>query len=125
VDDAQAALKSARAGTALAKAQLNEAQMKLGATGGENAAVRQAQADLRMARLNLGHTAVAAPCNGRISRLSLNPGDVVQQGRSLFALVCTDEYWVYANYKETDLGRIRPGQNATIDVDMYPDHPFH
>lgn len=125
VDDANAALKGAHAALALARARLSEARMKLGAAGGENATIRQAQADLRMARLNLGYTTITAPCNGRISRLSLNPGDVVEQGRSLFALVCTDEYWVYANYKETDLGRIRPGQKATIDVDMYPDHPFH
>lgn len=125
LDDAQAVLKSSRASLALAKARLNEAKMKLGSTGENNATVHQARANLKMARLNLGYTTVRAPCDGRISNLSMRPGDVIQPQRPLFALVCIHEYWVYANYKETDLGRIRPGQKATIKVDMYPNHSFH
>ena len=124
LDDAQAQLQSAEAALHLAEAKLHQAQVKRGKAGEKNEQVRQAQATLDQARLDLRHTSVKAPCTGQVSGVGLNAGDVVGAGKPQFALVCTDRYWVYANYKETDITRIRPGQTATIKVDMYPDHTF-
>ena len=124
LDDAQAKLKSARAALQLAKAKLQEARQNLGSAGERNERIKQAQSKLKAAQLNLAHTQIKAPCTGRIAGLTLQQGDMVNAGSSQFALVCTQRFWVYANFKETDLTRIRPGQTADVTVDMYPDHPF-
>ena len=57
--------------------------------------------------------------------LSLRPGNTVQPGAPLFVVIGDQDYWVDANFKETELKEIRPGQKATIKSDVYPDHPFH
>jgi len=123
--DARAALDSARAALHLAQAKLNQAQKELGSTGTRNERVQKAQAQLDQAQKHLADTRVTAPCTGRVSGVKLQQGDVVQSGAPQFALVCQNRYWVYANFKETDLTRIRPGQTADINVDMYPNHAFH
>jgi len=123
--DARATLDSARASLHLAEAKLNQAQKELGPTGTRNERVKKAQAQLDQAQKHLADTRVTAPCDGRVSGVKLQRGDVVQSGASQFALVCQNRYWVYANFKETDLTRIRPGQTADIAVDMYPNHTFH
>ena len=125
LDDASAQLKSARAAVALAKARLEEAKRQLGQDGADNESIRKAQAAVKLAALDLKHTRVTAPCDGILAGVPLNGGDMVTPDTSQFALVCTHRYWVYANFKETDLGRIRPGQFATVKVDMYPHHLFH
>lgn len=89
------------------------------------AAQRIAEAGLATARLNLAYTRVSAPVSGWVTNLTLRTGDVVAAGRPLFAIVSNEEYWIDANFRETDLYRIHPGQSALIRVDMYPDHTFH
>ncbi len=123
-DNAETTLKGAKAQLTLALAKLRQARMTLGNTGGRNERVREARAAVAEARLFLGDTRVSAACDGRIAKLSLRPGDVVQEGIPLFTLVCDREFWIDANFKETGVGRIRRGQPATISVDMYPGHPF-
>ena len=125
LDDARAALDRAQAALSLARAKLHEAKVQRGESGDRNQQVRKAKAELDQAKLDLQHTSVKAPCTGQVSGVSLNAGDVVAPGRPEFSLVCSNRFWVYANYKETDLPRIRPGQKATISVDMYPNHTFH
>lgn len=125
LDDAVAARDSAKANLTLAKAQLHQARVRLGAPGKRNELIRQAQAALDQAQLDLAHTRVHAACKGRISGLKVRPGDTVSSGDPQFALVCQSRFWVYANFKETDLGRIRPGQTASVSVDMYSGHMFH
>ncbi len=125
LDDARAARDSAVADVRLAQAQLNEARVRLGSTGEQNNRIQQAKAALDQARLDLAHTRVYASCKGRISGLQMQPGDTVKADDPEFALVCESRFWVYANYKETDLSRIRPGQVATVSVDNYPNHTFH
>ncbi len=125
LDNARAALDTARAKVGLAKARLHEARMQLGQSGNGNARVQKAEAAVHQAKLNLSYTTVTAPCSGQLSNVTLQNGDMIQAGHQLFALVCSNRFWVYANFKETDLGRIRPGQKATIKVDMYPNHTFH
>lgn len=125
LDDARTAVDSARADLALAQAQLSQAKKTLGTPGQQNQRIRLARAQLKNVRLDLEHTKVYASCSGQLSGLKLQPGDTVTANDRQFALVCNNRYWVEANYKETDLTRIRPGQVATVSVDMYPDHTFH
>ncbi|WP_116134060.1 HlyD family secretion protein [Tropicimonas sp. IMCC34043] len=103
-----------------AAADLSAARKQLGAVGEGNSEVRAAQATLDQARLALSHTTITAPSTGWIANLSLRPGDIVEPGQSLFALVEDGTWWVDANFRETDLPRIRPGQPARLAIDMYP-----
>ena len=123
-DNAEAAVHGANAQMNLAGAKLRQAQMTLGGSGTQNERVREAAAAVAQALLDLSHTHISAACSGQIAKLSLRPGDVVQNGTPLFTLVCGREYWINANFKETEIGRIRPGQPADISVDMYPGHSF-
>lgn len=125
VTDAEAEYKSARANLEVARARLDEAQRQLGKPGDKNDRVIEAKAKLDQAKWQLDNTTVTAACAGRVSQLDLQPGNVVNADRDAFVLVCNDGYWVNANYKETQLERIRPGQSAKLVVDMYPKHTFH
>lgn len=107
---AQAALDSARAGLASAQAQLIDTQNQ----------IASARAQLATAELDLSYATVTAPADGIVANLSLRQGAAVAAFQPLFALVETAEWWVDANFKETDLPRIRPGQSAAIAVDMLP-----
>jgi membrane fusion protein, multidrug efflux system len=81
------------------------------------AAAKEAQADLDQALLNYGYTQITAPMNGVIGKKSVEPGDRVQPGESLLAVVRLDDVWVTANFKEDQLRRMRPGQPVDIYVD--------
>lgn len=88
------------------------------------ARVEQAKAALAQADVNLQYATVRAPSDGVIARKAVNPGQVVQAGQPLFAIVQVDSVWVTANFKETQLARIRPGQRTTIEVDAYGGRTF-
>jgi membrane fusion protein (multidrug efflux system) len=81
------------------------------------ARVEQAKASLAQAELNLQYTVVKAPVKGIVSRKSVNPGQVVQAGQPVMAIVQIDDVWITANFKETQLEKMRAGQRVTIDVD--------
>jgi len=88
--------------------------------------VQQAQAALDRARLNLSYTVVAAPDDGMVTKVEqLQVGDYITTGQPLFALISTTRVWVEANFKETELTHMRPGQEAVINIDTYPDRDFH
>jgi membrane fusion protein, multidrug efflux system len=89
------------------------------------ALLKAAQADLAVAELNLEHTVVRSPINGVVSKRSVEVGQIVQPGQPLLALVPLQEVWVLANFKETQLTRIRPGQKAEVRVDSFPGTVFH
>ena len=82
--------------------------------------LRAASAQLDKATHDRVMTHVTAPANGWISNINIRPGWVVQAGSPSFAVVEDGRWWVDANFKETDLGRIKRGQSATIHLDMYP-----
>jgi membrane fusion protein (multidrug efflux system) len=124
VDDAEAEYKSAEANLGIANAGLEEAQRQLGKPGEKNDRVIMATATLDHARWELDNTRVTAACDGQVDQLDLRPGSVVRADTPVFALICTDHYWVDANYKETQLTHVRPGQVAEVMVDMYPGHRF-
>jgi membrane fusion protein (multidrug efflux system) len=86
--------------------------------------VQQAKAALEQAELNLQYTTIKAPQKGTISRKSAEAGQVIQPGQPLMALVPLDTVWITANFKETQLSRMRPGQPATIKVDAYGGREF-
>ena len=81
------------------------------------ARVQQAAAALAQAELNLQRTAIKAPSAGIVSRKSVEAGQVIQPGQPLFALVSQGDVWVTANFKETQLRHVQPGQRATVKVD--------
>jgi membrane fusion protein (multidrug efflux system) len=96
----------------------------LGEVGAKNAAVRGAAANLSQATLDLEHTKVYAPASGLIANFGLRPGSMVQREVPLFTIIGDEEYWVDANFKETELDRIVTGQKASVVLDMYKRHPF-
>ena len=125
LDDAEADKLAAAASLAVARAHLKEAREQLGQTGDHNQAVQEAQVALDKARWQLDNTIVTASCDGRIEQLTLQPGDSVQTGQSDFVVVCNQHFWVSANFKETELANIHPGQPVDITLDMYPGVSFH
>jgi membrane fusion protein, multidrug efflux system len=87
--------------------------------GSATASVQKMMAALQQAKLNLQYTTVMAPANGIVSKRSVEVGQVVQPGQPLAALVNLDDIYVTANFKETQLKNMHPGQPAKIHVDAY------
>ena len=87
------------------------------------AQIAQGEAAVHQAELQLSYTKLYAPDSGRITRKSVEPGAYVQVGQTLFSIV-PDRVWVVANFKETQLRHMRPGQPAKVTVDAYPDRVF-
>lgn len=86
--------------------------------------VKSAQAQVDAAKLDVNYTIVTAPIDGQLSNVSLQDGQFVQSGQSLFYLVNTKEKWVVANFKETQLEKMKIGQKVTITADAYPGVKF-
>ena len=84
-----------------------------------DAKVAQQEAVVAQAKLNVEYATVRAPVGGMVSRKSVEVGQIVQQGQPLMAIVPLEQVWVTANFKETQLAAIRPGQTASIKVDAY------
>lgn len=125
-------LAQARAAEQQAHAELATAETgpsQIAATKAHAAAaeahVQQARATLAQAELNLQYTTVKAPVRGIVSKKGINAGQVVQAGQPLLALVQIDQVWVIANFKETQLKNMRPGQRVTVDVDAFGGREFN
>jgi membrane fusion protein, multidrug efflux system len=87
--------------------------------------VRAAKAQLDRARLDLSYAAVSAPDDGIVTRVDdLQVGNFVNPGAAVFSLISSRSIWIEANFRETGLTNMRPGQEATIDVDAYPGRTF-
>lgn len=119
--NAQARLEQAKAGKISAEAQVNTSAAAIEAAKGE---VRTAEANEKRAQVNLGDCAIYAPSDGHVTRRTVEVGNYVQPGGTMFMLV-SPEVWVTANFKETQLTMMRPGQPVTIQVDAFPDREFH
>jgi membrane fusion protein (multidrug efflux system) len=87
--------------------------------------IKKAQAMLDAANLNLAYTVVTASIDGQVSKINIQPGQLVQPGQSLFYIINNADAWVVANFKETQLGKMIVGQKVTLKVDAYPDTDFH
>ncbi len=128
---AQSQLMQARAGASQATAQLQTAQ-----TGPEQVAAQRARASsadarvlqqraaVQQAELNLQYATVKAAVKGIVSKKSVEVGQTVQPGQPLMTVIPLEEVWVTANFKETQLKDMRPGQRATIEVDAYGGRDF-
>ena len=117
-------MQSADAAVKAAEATVQQARSALGQTGDQNANVLAAEAAVKQAELDLARTHVTSPTNGVIANLTLQPGNTVQPGVPLFVVIDDSEYWVDANFKETQLKTLHVGQEAEIKTDMYPDRIF-
>ncbi|MFC5682981.1 HlyD family secretion protein [Flavobacterium sp. MAHUQ-51] len=89
-----------------------------------SANIKKAQALLETAKLNLSYTVVTAAMDGQVSKIDLQPGQLVQPGQSLFYIINNNEAWVIANFKETQLNKMVAGQKVALKVDAYPDYEF-
>ncbi len=126
IDAVTAAARQATAQVAQAEAQLAEAQVVDPQIAAAEAQVKQAEAQvtearaqLQQAMINLGYTNVAAPQDGWVTKRNVEQGNFVAAGTQIMALV-TPQVWVTANFKESQLARMRPGQAVAIHVDAYP-----
>jgi membrane fusion protein (multidrug efflux system) len=124
-DTATSKLKQAAAAVDAAQAQLEENRFALGKLGSENDLIKSVTSLLEKAELNLSYTKVVATESGQISNCTIYPGQYVTSGQTLFALISDRKFWVDANFKETQLKKMQTGQNATIEIDMYPGKIFH
>jgi membrane fusion protein, multidrug efflux system len=94
-------------------------------TAQAQAALAHEEAAEHQAELNLSYTTIVAPVDGTVGNRTLRVGQFVQAGTQLMSIVPTDAAYVVANYKETQLTDVKPGQPATIEVDMFPGRVFH
>ena len=128
LDTAVRNLRDAEDQVKVAEQDLAEANAKLGGDpdipAGKHPDVLEALALRDQAALNLTNTAVYAPIHGFVTNFDLQQGEYVKAGSPIFSLVGSDNSWVHANYKETELTHVRVGQRATISIDTYPDRKF-
>ncbi|MCC7417889.1 MAG: HlyD family secretion protein [Acidobacteria bacterium] len=145
VDSARAQVTEAEAELRVAESHLVQAQageqqalagLRTAQTGPEQVTAMQARAQaaeagvslakaaLQQAELNLGYTTIRAPSAGVVSHRSVEVGQVVQPGQPLLALVAIEDVWVTANFKETQVADIHPGQRATVKVDAFGGRTF-
>jgi membrane fusion protein (multidrug efflux system) len=116
--------QEAEAALANARSQRQQVKVRQAQVDAARSRVGQALANLRQAELNLEYTTIKAPVGGRVTMKTVEIGQVVQSGQPLLSIVDLDDVWVVANYKETALTNVRPGQRATIEVDTYPGAVF-
>lgn len=102
-----------------AKSRVSNKQTEVAAAN-----IKKAKALLEVAQLNLTYTVVTAAIDGQVSKIDIQPGQLVQQGQSLFYIINNNEAWVVANFKETQLNKMIIGQKVTVKVDAYPDYDF-
>lgn len=128
MDTAVKNLRNARDQTFIIEQEMAEARARLGGDPErptpEHPAVREARALRDAAALDLKRTEVRAPVAGIVTNFDLQPGEYVSAGSVVFSLVGTEDVWVQANYKETELTYVKVGQRATVHVDTYPDVEF-
>lgn len=87
--------------------------------------INRAKAVLDAAQLNVEYTVVTAAIDGQVSKIAIQPGQLVQAGQALFYLVNNIETWVIANFKETQLAKMKIGQNVTIKIDAFGGEKFN
>jgi len=126
VDAGHAGVATAQSHVAQARAQLRQSQtgpqeveVSRSKASSALATVQQKQAAVEQAKLNLGYATIRAAVDGVVTKKTVEPGEIVQVGQPLLALVPLEGIWVVANYKENQLDHMRPGQEVTIHVDTY------
>jgi membrane fusion protein (multidrug efflux system) len=125
VAQARERVTEARATLARAESQRHQVAVKEAEVGRASAQLAEAKADLAFAELQVQYTEVRSPVDGMVSKRGVELGQLVQAGQPLLAVVPLHEAWVLANFKETQLERIRAGMRAEVRVDTFPGRVFH
>jgi membrane fusion protein (multidrug efflux system) len=123
LDSAQASYNKAKSDFGRDVALLGSSAISKADLDATRATFDEAKAALDQAKLNLEYTRITAPFDGRITRKSVEPGDYIQTGQTLFSIVPRD-IWITANFKETQLTYMQPGQPVTIRIDAFPGKVF-
>lgn len=113
-DDAEAAFEKAQADYKTAKQKVEEMRTR----------IAERKNDLQTAKLHLSYTTIKAPSSGIISKKDVEVGQLIQPGQPLMSITDMKHVWVVANFKETQIQYIEPGQQVDITVDAYPDAKF-
>jgi membrane fusion protein, multidrug efflux system len=124
IAQARGAAAQARGGLDTARTAPQQMKVSEARADAADARVQQAQAALAQAELNLQYTTIKAPGSGIVSRKNVELGQVIQAGQPLMALVDLEHTWIVANFKETQLNAMRPGQKAEVDVDALGGRTF-
>jgi len=126
LDRLRTALRIAQMRLREAQEAENRAKAMIGVsgTGSRDARVAQKQGELDTARLNLSYARIVAPNDGYVTRRGVEAGNYVQPGQALMAVVSLKDAWITANYKESQLTDVRPGQKVEFTVDSYPGRRF-
>ena len=127
LDATKGAFDAAKANTQAAEANVDSAkameQNREAEVTSSQAAVETSQANLDNAVLQLSYCWVLAPCDGRVSKRTVETGQQLSAGQAIMAIT-PNEVWVLANFKETQLEHVRVGQSVKIPIDTFKDHPF-
>ena len=119
VDAAQSRVNQAQAQAAGTLANRKQVDVRAADAGTAAASVEAARAALAAQELFLSYTTITSPIDGVVTRKSVEVGQIVQPGQGLMTVIPLNDTWITANFKETQLANVRPGQRAEIHVDMY------
>jgi membrane fusion protein (multidrug efflux system) len=125
VDAAQSKVTVAQSQVENSLANRKQVDVRKADAGTAGAGVAAARASLEAAVLQLSYTTIVAPTDGVVTRKSVEPGQIVQPGQGLMTIIPLQDVWVTANFKETQLAKVRPGQPVEISVDMYGGRTVH
>ena len=127
-DAVKAEKEAGEAQVAAAKKQVSAINSQIGASKEQVSATRTGiaayDAAIDFAKLQLSYTVITAPVSGIVSKRNIQIGQLIQPGQNMFAIVNNSRIYVTANFKETQLAEMKPGQPVEIDVDAYPDTSF-
>ncbi len=115
---AEAQVAQAKASLASSRAGRQQVQVQSAQAASASAAVEQARANLEAAELQLSYATIVAPVDGIVTRKSVEIGQVIQPGQGLMTIIPTNDIWITANFKETQLANVHPGQRADVKLDL-------
>lgn len=113
--------KQARSNTGVVSSQSNATSQSIEVA---ESIVKQREVDVANAKLNLSYAIITAPEDGKVSKVQLQEGQLLQMGQSTFSIVRNKGIWVVANFKETQYRKMIIGQKVTVHADAFPDHDF-
>ena len=121
-EGAEAALEVARRQQTASQSQSTATNQQVGVA---QSVIAQRQAELDFAKLQLSYASIVAPVSGTVSKKNVQPGQFVQAGQPLVSIVSDKDLWVVANFKETQMDKIREGQTVEVEVDAFKDQKLH
>ena len=124
LEDSRSNLETARKQVTAGSEQTTQVAVQTGTANAQiqraQAAIATRQAALDAAKLRLSYTRILAPASGKVGKTNLQPGQFVQAGQPLFTIVNNEQFWIIANFKETQIKNLKIGQPVDIEIDGYP-----